>query len=206
MFKKLATYALATYLALAPVYSAQAEPKHSANFNGSTIVENKKKVTFHRKDPVRQLFGFLEGCRASTSVKRELSSATLTDTTIPLLGGLEVMLDTQMISGKKIVPRTGVRYYLKKNFIRLYVQGVVDLQNHYQQELLTSARFSHRFDEKMGVNLDLSRIDSFGKEHLVVNQFRFGANYRDLELGIGGDVKEGNSYGYTTVGFLKYYF
>jgi hypothetical protein len=116
------------------------------------------------------------------------------------------MLDTQMISGRKIVPRTGVRYYLKTDFVRQYVQGVVDLQDKYRQELLTSARFSHRFDKKYGVNLDLNRLDSFGRERLSVNQFRFGVNYKDLELGVGGDVSKGISYGYNAAWSVKYYF
>lgn len=203
MWKKLSALAFVSYLALAQ--PLQAEPKYSADLSHS-LSQPAPTIKVKKKEPVRQLFDFLEGCRASTSVKRELSSSTLTDTTFPIFGGLEVMLDTQMISGRKIVPRTGVRYYLKTDFVRLYVQGVVDLQDKYRQELLTSARFSHKFDKKYGVNLDLNRIDSFGKERLSVNQFRFGVNYKDLELGVGGDISRGISYGYTTTGFFKYYF
>ncbi|MFA6460905.1 MAG: hypothetical protein WCV90_01445 [Candidatus Woesearchaeota archaeon] len=203
MLRKLSALALASYLALAQ--PLQAEPRYSSDLSHS-LSHPAPVVKVKKKEPIRQLFDFLEGCRASTEVKRELSHSTLTDTTFPLLGGLEVMLDTQMISGRKIVPRTGVRYYLKTDFVRLYVQGVVDLQDKYRQELLTSARFSHRFDKKYGVNLDLNRLDSFGRERLSVNQFRFGVNYKDLELGVGGDVSKGISYGYNAAWSVKYYF
>jgi len=207
MFKKIAAYALAAYLTLAPAYVA-ADPKFSSDFNGSNsgeIFHTRKVVPLKKKDPLKELFNFLEGCQGSSKMNRELSAGIITDTSLPLVGGLEFMVDTKA-GANRIIPRTGMKFMYERALFRLYAQGAVDLQDLAGRNVQLNMHFDHRLNKKAGLNLDLVRTTTFGKNYITTNKFTLGFSYLEVEYGISGEFFDGNDWGYATNGFLKYRF
>jgi len=206
MLKRLAVGTLALYLALISPSSVQADQKFSANYSGSSeVLVTKKPIVVKKKPAIREIFDFLEGCRVSSMVKREVSSGIITDTSLPIGGGLELMLDTQA-KYKGVVSRTGLKFLYQRELFRLYAQGAVDLNYQSAREFQFNLRLNRKFDEKVGLNLDYNRIDTFGKTYLNVNQFRLGMSYLGLEYGLSGDFNGGERRGHATIGFVNYHF